>query len=63
VQGKVAPSLDTAALAEQLRGQPADAIRARVASLPGLRQKPQVEMWPAWAPTALRVDVIVAAAR
>jgi hypothetical protein len=63
VQGKVAPSLDTAALAEQLRGQPADAIRARVASLPGLRQKPQVEMWPAWAPTALRVDVVVAAAR
>jgi hypothetical protein len=63
VQGKVAPQLDTDALAEQLRGQTADAIRARVASLPGLRQKPQVETWPAWAPAALRVDVVVASAR
>jgi hypothetical protein len=63
VQGKVAPQLDTAALAEQLRGQPADAIRARVASLPGLRDKPRVETWPAWAPATLRVDIVVASAK
>jgi hypothetical protein len=63
VQGKIAPQLDTAALAEQLRGQSVDAIRERLASLPGLRGKPRVEMWPAWAPAALRVDVVVASAR
>jgi hypothetical protein len=63
VQGKVAPQLDVGLLAEQLRGQPADAIRARVASLPGLSTKPRVETWPAWAPAALRVDVVVASPR
>jgi hypothetical protein len=63
IEGKVAPQLDAAALAEQLRGQPADAIRARLASLPGLREMPQVDTWPAWAPAALRVDVVVAAAK
>jgi len=63
VEGKAAPQLDAAALAEQLRGQSADAIRARLAALPGLRQQPRVETWPAWAPAALRVDVVVASAR
>ena len=59
MEGTVAPHFDGAALAEQFRGQSADAVRARLASLPGLQGTPQIETWPAWAPAALRVDVKV----
>jgi hypothetical protein len=61
VQGPVTAQLDPGALAERLRGQPIEAMKAQVASLPGLRDTPEVAVWPAWAPATLRVDVVVAA--
>lgn len=63
VTGQVAPQLDATALAAQFRGQSADAIGARLTSLPGVHDSPRVEMWPTWAPAALRVDVQVTPAK
>ena len=34
-------------------------MRARLASLPGLQTPPRVDIWPAWAPITLRIDVTV----
>jgi len=63
VEGQVTPSLDSTALAAELRGQPLSAIESRLASLPGLRTPPQIDVWPAWAPATLRVDVTIDRAR
>lgn len=57
VQGPAAPRLDTSALAEQLRGQSASAIRTRLSAVPGVRSTPRVDVWPTWAPAAWRIDV------
>jgi hypothetical protein len=63
VEGQATPTLDGAALAAELRGQPLSVMQSRLASLPGLRTPPRVDVWPAWAPATLRVDVTVERAR
>jgi hypothetical protein len=63
VEGQITPLVDPAALAAELRGQPAPAVRERLANLPGLQSPPRVDIWPAWAPITLRIDVDVSPPR
>jgi hypothetical protein len=63
VEGQITPLVDPAALAAELRGQPTSAVRARLASLPGLQGPPRVDIWPSWAPITLRIDVDVSPPR
>jgi hypothetical protein len=63
VEGQITPQVDPAALAAELRGQPTPAVRERLANLPGLQSPPRVDIWPAWAPITLRIDVDVSPPR
>ncbi|MBX5491520.1 MAG: baseplate J/gp47 family protein [Chloroflexi bacterium] len=60
LQGTVAPRVNPQMVAEVLRGQPLAGMRSRLHALPGLDATSRVEVWPPWAPGALRVDVVVA---
>jgi hypothetical protein len=52
-------NVDAEKITEDLRFKSLDEARAYVARLPGLAGPAQVEISPAWAPRAMRIDVDV----
>ncbi|MBX5489944.1 MAG: baseplate J/gp47 family protein [Chloroflexi bacterium] len=59
VQGRVAPDLDREQLIARLRGRSLDEARAILEAWGGLNGPVAVELWPEWAPRALRVQLHV----
>ncbi|HLI28202.1 MAG TPA: hypothetical protein VKZ60_14100 [Chloroflexota bacterium] len=59
VQGRVAPELDEATLRAALRGRSLAEARALLDHWEGLDEPAMVEMWPTWAPYALRLRIRV----
>lgn len=57
VQGRVAPAVDEARLAATLRGRSLAEARALLDQWGGQSEPARVEIWPAWAPRALRLDL------
>lgn len=55
--GTVTSSLDAARIADMVRGSTVGEARSVLAEIPGQARPPQVEMWPAWADRAWRVEV------
>ena len=57
--GVLESSIDTRGLGDALRGSTPQDARAYLARLSGLAEPPAVDMTPAWAPRAFRIDVVV----
>jgi len=63
MRGAVTSRIEAPKLAESLRGLSLADVRGRLQAIPGAGSTARVEMWPTWAPAALRVDVVVGNAR